>query len=187
MNARYGKKRARTLSEEQQGHLSPLVQHDGEHQITQMSPRWWSDTDFWTASGTVLLAAFTLVLVVVGALQYSILKRSDATLRANERAYISPDHLQLVVAPRRDPKTDQLRWSVIPYWANTGNTPSTDLTLYSAFDVTTTNRTGAIAPTYYAPPNMKNTNVIHVFIGPHEVKRANDYTFRHNDNSIHGK
>lgn len=73
------------------------------------------------------MVAFTGLLVVVGALQFCTLEKTDETYRSAQRAFALVKEMK-AIPTTADGKT--VTWHIGANWENTGSTPTRDLRLY---------------------------------------------------------
>lgn len=104
--------------------------NDGEKDDASVS--WWKKHHNWTAIGTVVIGIFTILLVGVGYLQYSVLDSTDETQRVIQSAFIIPHTIEVEGQEKRL-KDGANRWDINVSWENTGNTATRNLTIYSAW------------------------------------------------------
>jgi hypothetical protein len=74
---------------------------------------------------TGMLAVATLLLVVVGWLQYSTLEKTDKTLRAGQRSFVFLKE----VKPYQLGSGDHTEWYFLLTWENNGTTQTRNLTI----------------------------------------------------------
>jgi len=88
-------------------------------------PWWWFGQRDPIPMFTLCLAAFTFLLVLVGFFQWSILSKTDETLRTGQRAFVGA---VVELTPTRDPTKSTIDlWRVRVVLENSGNSEATNI------------------------------------------------------------